>query len=81
MDIETIAGQVAAEYQMVFAGVEFDFALEVARRAVAAEREACAKMCEALTECCTLNSASHQTARLCAFEIRTRSNCEITGGR
>lgn len=23
------------------------------------------KACEALTECCTLNSASHQTARLC----------------
>lgn len=50
MSIEEIAQAVAAEWQMGFDGIELDFALEVARRAVAAEREVCAKVCESLCE-------------------------------
>lgn len=42
MRIEDIAQTVAAEWQMGFDGIELDFALEVARRAAAAEREECA---------------------------------------
>lgn len=42
MSIEKIAQTVAAELKMEFNGVCLDFALEVARRAAAAEREECA---------------------------------------
>ena len=47
MNIEQIAEQVARDFKMGFDGVELDFALEVAKRAVVAEREACAKLAEA----------------------------------
>lgn len=43
MTIEKIALQVAKEWQMSFGGVEFDFALEVAKRAVEAKRDELAK--------------------------------------
>jgi len=46
MNIEAIAIKVAVEWQMSFAGVELDFALEVAKRAVAEERDGCKTVCE-----------------------------------
>ena len=48
MTTEEIALQVAKEWQMAFGGVELDFALEVAKRAVESEREACAVASEML---------------------------------
>lgn len=48
--------------------------LGFARAVEAKEREACAQSCEALTESCTISEGGHQIARLCAFEIRIRSN-------
>lgn len=50
MRIEEIARAVAAEWQMSFDGIELDFALEVAKRAVEAEREACAKVCDYISD-------------------------------
>lgn len=73
MSIEEIAQTVAAEWQMGFDGIELDFALEVARRAAAAEREACAKVCEQqgrmAGEAMTFYTATGQ----CAQAIRDRA--------
>ncbi len=44
--LNKIGADVMSEWQMNFSGVELDFALEVASRAVEAEREACAKVCD-----------------------------------
>ncbi|HET6890516.1 MAG TPA: hypothetical protein VFH31_05390 [Pyrinomonadaceae bacterium] len=78
MSIEKIARAVAAEWQMSFDGIELDFALEVAKRAVEAEREACAKECEA-EAALWRKEQDVSDFRLCAERIRARSNIIVTG--
>lgn len=71
MDIETIAVAVSAEWQIGFGGIEWDFALEVAKRAASAEREACAVLCE---------RSDRYRGEYFAAKIRERSNIELKGG-
>ncbi len=81
MDLEAIAKEVMAEYQMSFGGATYDFALEVAKRAVLAEREACAKVCEELPDKFGEFSTEFTSGEgdLCARVIRARSNAEVNG--
>lgn len=45
-----IADEVAREWQMSFAGVEYDFAIEVSKRFAAAVKEEDARICETLRD-------------------------------
>ena len=77
--IEEIALQVAKEWQMSFDGIELDFALEVAKRAVAAERDACANLCAAFAgELDNDGGPAPSRVRNCAAFIRARSNAKQT---
>ena len=79
-----IALQVAKEWQMAFGGVELDFALEVAKRAVESEREACAVLCSEVGQ--QPSSLWHEhgcwthAAQVCAESIALRSNASFSGG-
>ena len=85
MTTEEIAVQVMKEWQMSFAGVELDFALELATRAVEAEREACA-ISAWMTGMDEHNKArgmpcdAREVGSSAARAIRKRSNAEITRG-
>lgn len=84
-----IADELQAEWQMggLSRGLYFEFAAEIATRfaarKVAAEREACAKVCEGRVNGglpLTRNSNDFDCeAAACANAIRMRSNAEITG--
>ena len=54
-----------------------DFAVAVARKAVAAEREACAKVCEELRGIGTMSNGEDAAAEF-AEAIRERSNAALT---
>lgn len=89
MTTEEIALQVSKEWQMSFAGVELDFALEVAKRAVEAEHEACnRKLLLDLWDALHGHEATGDTAgSLRAMlmlsevgdEIKARSNAIVSG--
>ncbi len=85
MTTEEIALQVAKKWQMAFGGVELDFALEVAKRAVESEREACAVLCSEVGQ--QPSSLWHEhgcwthAAQVCAESIALRSNAELTERR
>jgi hypothetical protein len=69
---------------MSFDGIELDFALEVAKRAVEAEREACANVCDAHARGWEMNPGNNPAAGFiassnCASNIRERYNVELTG--
>ena len=76
MDLEVIAKAVITEYQMTFEGAPLDFAMDVARRAVLAEREACAKVCSKISRQHAWDRRSADLAQACHDEIRARSNVE-----
>ena len=86
MTTEEIAVQVMKEWQMSFAGVELDFALELATRAVEAEREACA-ISAWMTGMDEHNKArgmpcdAREVGSSAAQAIRMRSNAKLPVGR
>ena len=78
MNIESIAAQVAAEYQMTFDGVYLDFAKEVARRAVLE----CATLCNEREHDIRDRLNDHgkaDVAYLCSQDIRALFNAEVKG--
>lgn len=78
MNIEQIAEQVARDFKMGFDGIELDFALEVAKRAVEAEREACAVIAETPVSGEQDDITMGAKDRVAAA-IRARSNANVCG--
>lgn len=75
---------VCAELRMSMDGVYFEAAVMLAKKAIAAEREACAKVCSDLAKEYAVyrdHWPQRNAANECARMIFERSNCEFTGRR
>ncbi len=89
--IEEIASEVSKGWGMSFGGVELDFAIEVAKRAIYDERSACAKICdderdEFMEKACENNGrdsdfafGSMNSAERIKAAILERYNVKLTG--
>ncbi len=75
MDLQQICDEVQREWGLggLSGGLYGDYAKEVARRAVAAEREACAQLCEN-NDMSWADDVWNEAVRDCAAKIRARSN-------